>query len=216
MENLPREITYIILSYLPWQKLVDMKLTNYQYWLVCKKNNEKWNPEIDWTPQRVKPVIEMDPEYGMLYGYDINWELQLHLVTPYKTVDIKPCGRSCYALSSGNNQLYSKTSVKQGILLDQNNMERYKDAVVRDIDVTAFHIDLWSNKLKYKLLPTINWLKTIGVTHLMYYSNRQLDFKTDKIKFSSDEMTFPEKNKLKMWNLMCNGKKVGLIVYNFK
>ncbi|QCQ67787.1 hypothetical protein ECIV_ORF32 [European chub iridovirus] len=217
MENFPQEIKYDILSYLPRQKLVDLKLTNYQYWLIVKKRGDKWNCEIDWTPYIIKPQIDMDPEHHMLYGYNINWELQLHLAAPYKTVEIKPFGRlGAYALSAGkDNKLYSKTSVKQGIILDRDNLDRYRDAVVRNIDVTKFHIDLWNNKLKYKLLPTINWAKTIGVTHLMYYSNRKLDFKTDKIEFGTDELTFPKKNRLRMWNLICNGKKAGLIVYNY-
>ena len=48
--RIPREIRYLILSYLPLDKIIDLNLSNYDYWLVYRElySDTKWNPDYEW------------------------------------------------------------------------------------------------------------------------------------------------------------------------
>ena len=47
---IPTEIKYLILSYLPLDKIIDLNLSNKDYWLVYRElySDTEWNPYYDW------------------------------------------------------------------------------------------------------------------------------------------------------------------------
>ena len=48
--RIPKEIRYRILSYLPNDKIIDLDLSNYDYWLIYREiyPQVKWNPNYKW------------------------------------------------------------------------------------------------------------------------------------------------------------------------
>ena len=126
MDTLPRDIVFRIISYLPINKLIDIKLSNKDYWEVYRQIERdikyKYNKDVDWSRvlifylRREIWTKQLPDSMNKIIG--TGEKLLLDSLTNFKQILKEEQDK--FKLKC-NNEVYNKMERSRYILMDYNN-----------------------------------------------------------------------------------------------